>query len=65
MPKVDTGHLHTADDIAAERARLMSWREHMETVNGGIGFKTWRVFSALVESAITARAVELGLETLG
>jgi hypothetical protein len=55
-------HLHTADDVAAERALLMSWREHMEETEGGLGFRTHRVLAVGIESAITFRAVELGLE---
>jgi hypothetical protein len=59
---IDMRHLHTAVDVARERLTLMGWREHMEQVDGGLGFKSWRVVAAQIETAITFRAVELGLE---
>ena len=61
---IDMAPLHTADDIAAERLALMAWRDHMETIDGGEGFRPWRVVAAAVEVAITFRAVELGLERI-
>ncbi len=59
---IDMSHLCTDDDVARERLALMDWREHMAKVDGGQGFKPWRVLAAQIETAITFRAVELGLE---
>jgi hypothetical protein len=59
---MDMRHLCNADDIARERLTLMDWIDHMEQTEGGLGFKPWRVVAAQIETAITFRAVELGLE---
>jgi hypothetical protein len=54
--------LHTSEDVTRERVNLMRWREYMEATEGGPGFQSWRVMAAVLESSITFRAVELGLE---
>lgn len=62
--------LHTAEDIARERLALMEYRELREQVEAGaLGPNVspaggWRVHADRVAAAITARAVELGLEDL-
>jgi hypothetical protein len=53
---------HTADDIARARLALMDWKDHMERVDGGLGFKAHRVIADRVAVAITFRAIELGIE---
>lgn len=61
---MDMTHLHTADDVAEERLKLMALRERLP-VRAVPGSDAWlaRVGACMVESAITFRAVELGLET--
>jgi hypothetical protein len=58
-------HLNTADDIAAERLKLMAFRERIGPGPVEPGSDAWccRVAAARIESAVTFRAVELGLET--
>ncbi|NGO43788.1 hypothetical protein [Streptomyces ureilyticus] len=59
-------HLHTAEDVAEERRLLEEYREMLGSVGPvELGSEVWRlrVAACMVESAITFRAVELGLET--
>jgi hypothetical protein len=62
---MDMSHLHTADDVAEERLKLMAFRERIGPGPVAPGSDAWcqRVAAGLIESAITFRAVELGLET--
>jgi hypothetical protein len=53
--------LRTADDIAAMRTAQMKWNERQEQLDPSSS-ATWRTVAAKFERAITARAVELGLE---
>lgn len=55
--------LHTAADIITARQVLMTWREQMEQTNGGADHVDWRAAAARHAARITARAVELSLET--
>lgn len=57
-------HLHTAEDVAAERLKLMAYRERLPA-RAVPGSEAWvqRVGACVIESAITFRAVELGLES--
>lgn len=61
---VDMTHLHTAEDVAEERLKLIALRERLP-VRAVPGSDAWRarVGACMVESAITFRAIELGLET--
>lgn len=60
--------MHTAGDIARERLALMEYRDLREQVEAGaLGPYVspaggWRMYAGRAEAAITARAVELGLE---
>jgi hypothetical protein len=62
---MDMSHLHTADDIAEERLKLMAFRERIGPGPVEPGSEVWRlrVTACGIESAVTFRAVELGLET--
>lgn len=61
---MDMTHLHTAEDVAAERLKLMAYRDRLPD-RAEPGSDAWRarVVACMAESAITFRAIALGLET--
>lgn len=62
---MDLTHLRTADDITAERLKLMAFRERIPDGPVEPGSEVWRdrVAAAQLEAGITFRAVELRLES--
>jgi hypothetical protein len=57
-------YLHTAEDIAVFRQRIMAWSESVAELarQGDPSALDYRQAAARMAAGVTARAVELGLE---